>query len=126
MFLHSIAFQSYQNGTTRIHDGPVDYDVAMKMIATSPPSFDWDTFQDRNAVLEDAFLSPEGSGGGSGSWQLLDAYSPTLLRADSHIGGRDCLHYCAPGPADHWVVLLYNMLLVATTSDHDTQGNKHP
>lgn len=37
-------------------------------------------------------------------WRLLDAYSPTLLRADMHIGERrdterkpDCLHYCVVG-----------------------------
>lgn len=44
-------------------------------------------------------------------WRILDAYTPTVLRADSHIGDKDCLHYCVPGPADHWATLLYNMLL---------------
>lgn len=47
----------------------------------------------------------------SDGWKILDAYTPTVLRADSHIGDHDCLHYCVPGPADHWVTLLYNMLL---------------
>lgn len=28
---------------------------------------------------------------------LFSAYTPTLLRADSHIGGPDCLHFCVPG-----------------------------
>ncbi|CAN0531880.1 unnamed protein product, partial [Laminaria digitata] len=57
-------------------------------------------------VLEEAFAS---TGGG---WRVLDAYTPTLLRPDLHHGDGDCLHYCVPGPVDHWVTLLYNILLV--------------
>lgn len=60
-------------------------------------------------ILEGAFSKDDG-------WKLLDAYTPTILRADLHNGGEDCVHYCMPGPIDHWVVLLYNMLL-AETSD---------
>lgn len=56
-------------------------------------------------VLEEAFSAEDG-------WRLLDAYTPTVLRADGHHGvGEDCLHYCVPGPVDHWVTLLYNILL---------------
>ena len=46
-------------------------------------------------------------------------------RADGHVGaamayhsdpakaaaGRDCLHYCLPGPSDTWALALYNLLL---------------
>ena len=46
-------------------------------------------------------------------------------RADGHVGGamayhsdpakknggRDCLHYCLPGPSDAWALALYNLLL---------------
>jgi ATP-dependent Clp protease ATP-binding subunit ClpA len=46
-------------------------------------------------------------------------------RADAHVGaamsyhaeagkakaGRDCLHYCLPGPSDAWALALYNLLL---------------
>lgn len=68
-------------------------------------------------ILEEAFSGDDG-------WKLLDAYTPTVLRADSHRGAtskrwQDCLHYCNPGPVDHWVTLLYNILLVETT------GGKH-
>lgn len=56
-----------------------------------------------------------------GGWKLLDAYSPVMMRADSHMGPRidgkgkdDCLHYCIPGPIDHWVVLLQNILVADT------------
>lgn len=44
-------------------------------------------------------------------FKLLDAYTPTILREDSHFGGKDCLHYCIPGPSDHWVRLLYSILI---------------
>lgn len=67
-----------------------------------------------------AFLSSaDGRYGSRSRWRLLDSYTPTFLRADSHMGGNgpDCLHYCLPGPTDHWVRLLYNILLVATTED---------
>ena len=31
-------------------------------------------------------------------------YAPSLMRADAHIGSRDCLHYCIPGgPHLLWV-----------------------
>ena len=44
----------------------------------------------QNSILEDAFSADLG-------WKLLDAYSPTVLRADMHTGGNDCLHYCVVG-----------------------------
>lgn len=88
----------------RIHSGPVSSAEADRLVAEAPESFKWSTFGDRNAILEEAFPAAEG-------WKLLDAYSPTILRPDSHQGGNDCLHYCLPGPVDHWVTLLYNMLL---------------
>lgn len=36
--------------------------------------------------------------------------SPLYLRADSHPGDEDCLHYCMPGPIDLFAVLLLQML----------------
>lgn len=60
-------------------------------------------------VLEAAFED-------AGGWTLMDIYSPTVLRADSHHGNGDCLHSCMPGPVDHWVTLFYNILLVQSGS----------
>eukprot|EP00752_Nemacystus_decipiens_P006289 g5669.t1 len=93
--------------TERMFDGPVDEALAEELVNNAPEKYQWGTFHDRNAQLEEAFSAEKG-------WRLLDAYTPTLLRADSHIGGPDCLHFCVPGPADHWVTLLYNVLLDAT------------
>ncbi|CAM9681598.1 unnamed protein product [Ectocarpus sp. 4 AP-2014] len=62
-------------------------------------------------LLEEAFEAT------NGGWTLLDAYSPTILRADFHASEEDGLHYCLPGPIDHWVVLLYNILLEKVKSD---------
>jgi hypothetical protein len=42
--------------------------------------------------------------------RYLDAYSPTLLRGDMHVSRKDCLHYCLPGPADHWTDMFVSML----------------
>lgn len=60
-------------------------------------------------LLEDAFLDT------GGSWELLDAYTPTIVRADMHGTQGDGAHYCIPGPVDHWITLLYNILLVKTS-----------
>ena len=38
-------------------------------------------------------------------FELIDAYSVTVDRADRHQGGGDCLHYCLPGPPDFWLQL---------------------
>lgn len=37
----------------------------------------------------------------------FDIYNSTVLRADSHA---DPLHYCIPGPLDHWVRTFFNVL----------------
>jgi hypothetical protein len=42
----------------------------------------------------------------------LDFAKPTELRSDSHIGGKDCLHYCIPGPEDNWVVWIMDAIMV--------------
>jgi hypothetical protein len=36
----------------------------------------------------------------------LPIYNSTVLRHDSHTGGKDCLHYCIPGPSLHWSDML--------------------
>ncbi|CAN0425103.1 unnamed protein product [Ectocarpus sp. 12 AP-2014] len=95
--------------TERTFDGPVDVVTALDLVASGPHQYQWGRFPEYNAILEEAFLSNAADG-----WKELDAYTPTLLRPDFHLGGDenpDCLHYCIPGPIDHWVRLLYNMLL---------------
>ncbi|CAN0436265.1 unnamed protein product, partial [Ectocarpus fasciculatus] len=95
--------------TERTFDGPVDVETALDLVSSGPHSKQWGRFPEYNAVLEDIFLSNSTDG-----WKEMDAYTPTLLRPDFHLGGDeipDCLHYCIPGPVDHWVRLLYNMVL---------------
>ena len=93
-------------------EGPVDLGVALALVDAAPESYKFSTFHDNNRLLEEAFLRDPSDG-----WRLIDSYTPTVLRPDLHIGGNDCLHYCIPGPTDHWVRLLYNVLLVATGGD---------
>lgn len=83
--------------------GPVELEVAFRLNAEG--KWNWSGFPKLNELLEKAFLDDPEDG-----WRLLDVYTPTVLRADSHVGGPDCLHYCIPGPVDHWVRLFYNML----------------
>ncbi|CAM9986379.1 unnamed protein product, partial [Hapterophycus canaliculatus] len=87
----------------RMFEGPVDLETALALVEEGPPVYQWTGFSDKNKLLEEAFAAADG-------WTLLDAYGPTILRADSHAGD-DGLHYCVPGPIDHWVTLLYNILL---------------
>ena len=96
----------------RMFEGPVDLGVALALVDAAPESYKFSTFHDNNRLLEEAFLRDPSDG-----WRLIDSYTPTVLRPDLHIGGNDCLHYCIPGPTDHWVRLLYNVLLVATGGD---------
>ena len=83
--------------------GPVDKHVAESSVDASPESYKWSDFEKNNVAFENGFSRERG-------WWFIDAFTPTLLRADSHIGDGDCLHYCVPGPADHWVRLLYNII----------------
>lgn len=53
----------------------------------------------------------------------LPIYNSTLLRRDSHKGGKDCLHYCIPGPSLHWSDMLAAAIkkrasIVAALSQH--------
>lgn len=44
------------------------------------------------------------------NYTYLDV-SPLYLRPDAHPGGKDCLHFCVPGPLDLFAVLLMNKLV---------------
>ncbi|CAN0009966.1 unnamed protein product [Phaeothamnion confervicola] len=67
--------------------------------------YNWADLKRHNALAEPIFAAR--------GFVLLDVYTPTVRRFDSHIGGADCLHYCIPGPIDHWIRLLQ---LALTTS----------
>lgn len=48
---------------------------------------------------------------------LFRVESSTLLRRDGHRvighhGNEDCLHYCEPGPTDHWIELFYHHIVM--------------
>lgn len=61
--------------------------------------YNWYMIQYENILIEPVMRD--------NGFDILDVYSSTILRSDSHI---DCLHYCIPGPVDHWIRLLYNMI----------------
>lgn len=105
-------------------EGPVDADVGQRLVAAAPEEYKYPSFQESNRLLEQAFVSNHSqsleSDYGDGGWVLLDAYSPSLFRADMHLGGNgpDCLHYCMFGPYDHWNRLLYNIILAAKSDEN--------
>ncbi|CAI5472652.1 unnamed protein product [Closterium sp. Yama58-4] len=59
-----------------------------------------------------------------------DVDSATSLRPDGHHrrldGTVDCRHYCMPGPLDHWVSLLYNLLRLIDTHSQQPQQPVSP
>jgi hypothetical protein len=63
------------------------------------PWYDGDTFKEKNVVSSRVF---EEAG-----FVHLATYAPTIRRLDSHIGARDCLHYCIPGPSVAWCEMLF-------------------
>lgn len=75
--------------------------------AALPHPFSWDKFAAQNDLAR-ALVEEVGG-------IYLDVAYATSLRPDGHFwhldGTPDCLHYCSPGPVDHWVNLLYNALL---------------
>ncbi|CAB1104360.1 unnamed protein product [Ectocarpus sp. CCAP 1310/34] len=107
---HGESYERWETAEEKMFSGPVDVDTALDLVEKGRPGYLWSTFGDKNKLLEEAFVAAHGS------WTLLDAYSPTILRADSHPSANDGLHYCVPGPIDNWVVLLYNILLERVTN----------
>lgn len=63
----------------RRYTGPVDEDFAAQLVSGAPKTYMWDAFAGFNLDLRSAFAEQDG-------WKLLDVYSPTILRPDSHIG----------------------------------------
>lgn len=67
--------------------------------------YNWATFPELNAALHEVFSTHP-------KYTLLNV-SMFDMRGDGHIGGgentgRDCLHYCVPGPINEWNRLLYH------------------
>ncbi|CAM9519678.1 unnamed protein product, partial [Discosporangium mesarthrocarpum] len=96
----------HNNCTASMFSQPLTSLEAMELLeqpGSDAERYHWDQVAEMNAAVEPVF---RGAG-----WSILDVHTPTLLRADNHRGNGDCLHYCVPGPIDHWVVLAFNMLL---------------
>lgn len=65
--------------------------------------FGWSEYGRRNRLAQ---AIVEAAGG-----VYLDMATSLDQRPDGHVGGKDCLRYCMPGPLDSWALLLYNVFL---------------
>ena len=65
----------------------------------------WDKMDDQNEVVVKYIQTHYPT------VDILDVAPMSQLRGDMHIGGGDCLHYCLPGPVDHWNKMLLNMII---------------
>ncbi|KAI8099788.1 uncharacterized protein BX664DRAFT_322119 [Halteromyces radiatus] len=63
--------------------------------------FGWAELDRRNAI---ARTIVEEAGG-----VYVDLAALVESRPDGHVGGRDCLRYCIPGPLDAWMDILYQV-----------------
>ncbi|CAG8454469.1 1457_t:CDS:2 [Cetraspora pellucida] len=64
--------------------------------------YHWGDIHRQNLIAKEII---EGFGG-----VFLDMEPVMITRADGHIGGRDCLRWCIPGPADVWLDFLFYIL----------------
>ena len=67
-----------------------------------PERYHWDRFPHQNGISK-RIVDASGS-------IFVDVASITRNRPDSHVDqGKDCLHYCLPGPIDTWTQVLFNV-----------------
>ena len=66
----------------------------------------WDKFEYQNKLIRNLILQYHPY------IIFMDVSHSTALRADSHKSANDCLHYCVPGPIDHWVTKMVDILNV--------------
>lgn len=73
-------------------------------------AYNWHLFAPQMALTRQFLLSHFPQIG------IIDVVPSTAVRRDSHLGQFrgvvDCLHYCAPGPIDHWNEALLNALVL--------------
>lgn len=76
---------------------------ASEIIESCPPAYGWNRFHYQNEISTPMFVDK--------GFKLMDVFTSGVLRSDSHKGFGDCLHYCIPGPVDHWVRMFYNIFI---------------
>ncbi|CAM9951185.1 unnamed protein product [Phaeothamnion confervicola] len=73
---------------------PLELEEAERRVASYTKWYHWQDNKRQNELVEPIFAAR--------GFLLLDAYTPTVRRFDSHQGG-DCLHYCESLPASRRV-----------------------
>ncbi|KAI8983606.1 hypothetical protein BDB01DRAFT_843288 [Pilobolus umbonatus] len=81
--------------------GPLQHPLSDEEVKNLP--YGWSENKRRNAIAKAVV---EAAGG-----IYLDTAAVLQWRPDGHIGGRDCLRYCIPGPYDIMAHLLYHTML---------------
>ena len=80
--------------------------------------YHWTEFMHQNSLIQTLIAEQYPS------ILLLDVATPTILRADHHVGGEDCLHYCCHSVVDHWLLLFINVLeQVQLVGKHVSKSN---
>ncbi|KAI9492414.1 hypothetical protein BDB00DRAFT_828916 [Zychaea mexicana] len=103
-----IIYRSSSIGHPHCNDatGPLSSPLTDEQLTKLP--YGWSELRRRNAMAREIV---EAAGG-----IFVDLAALTDVRPDGHVGGQDCLRYCIPGPLDTWAQILYNVLLLASSS----------
>ena len=106
---HDVYYISFLTGHVRcVNDSSLRHDI--QDFNTMEWGDHWTDMEGQNYMARDVIESYGAV--------YMDVASMTNFRRDGHMGLRghssvdevDCVHYCAPGPIDTWVQVLYNIL----------------
>ena len=100
---------------------PVTSKIEMEQyIASQAPIFgkkyNWEHFNHQNTLVVQMFRDhvqrqkQEQSSTETYNFDVLDTYDLGLLRPDSHVSSKDCLHNCNPGIQDEYNTMLLHLL----------------
>eukprot|EP01041_Mallomonas_annulata_P006595 gene6595-13350_t len=68
----------------------------------------WESFNRQNSLARNLIATRF-------PWiSYMGVVTSTLERPDSHVARNNCIHYCIPGPIDHWVPKFINLLNVTS------------
>jgi hypothetical protein len=101
LFINSPKLVFYRS-TPHGHVGCENHETPGKLPDTAEMPWHWANFEYQNMLAQPVI---EGQG-----MIYLDFAALAKDRRDQHRGSFDCLHYCAPGPVDYWLLMFHTAM----------------